>query len=691
MTDGVGWGSVVPGILGLAILWVLPGYAVLRGLGARGLLALGAGPAVTTGLAGVLAIAYALVGVPWSLLTFGLGALLAVVVGALIGAVLGTTRHPSGVTVAGERALRHTERGWLSLTWLLGGGVLAAAMMTGMGRADQPPQAWDAVFHLNALWFVRETGDASSLGGLAPMYAGNAEPFYPAVWHSLVAIAPGFSGVTEAANASSLVLGSVIWIAGLVALARVVWPARALPTILVPVLAATYVTFPAIAVSMLAVWPFALSTACVPGTIALLIAAVRGVLSWRMHLALGIGLAWAVAGVVLAHASGLFSLALLALPLLTVLLARQLRRQFRLGRRASAVGAGVLWVVLVAGATAFLLTFPPVLAIMDYRRGGQDSYLPGMGSLAIDHPLIYVYKITSVNLVTTLLVWLGVVLAIRWRHARWLVVSLLAAVVLTLLAAGPPDQPLRVLAGFWYTQASRINQLLLIPAILLAAGAGGWLVGRLSRSLRLRVEWVAAGLVVALVVLTSGLRWTSQVQVMASTYTTSPIAWGTILEPEEIAMIDRAAQTLPEDAVVLGEPVAGSPYLLHRAGIDVVFPQLSPIPGSPARDVVLDRFDGWASDPEVCEAVRELGVTHVYADSLTFEDPANAKWEETSPGLRNLDPDGGHGSGADLLGRAGTEATEEAEEIEASEASEAAWTLLDEGGHASLWEFTGCA
>ncbi|WP_298746747.1 DUF6541 family protein [uncultured Serinicoccus sp.] len=682
MTGGVGWGEVVPGIVLLAVLWVLPGYAVLRGLGARGLLALGAGPAVTTGLAGVLAIGYALVGLPWTLLTFALGALVAVVVAVLLGTVLGTTGHPSGVTVAGERALRHTERGWLALTWLLGGGVLAAAMTTGMGRADQPPQAWDAVFHLNALWFVRETGDASSLGGLAPMYADNAAPFYPAVWHSLAAVAPGFEGVTEAANASSLVLGSVVWVAGLVALARVVWPARALPTILVPVLAATFVTFPAVAVSMLAVWPFALSTACLPGTIALLVATFRGVLSWRMHLALGIGLAWAVVGVVLAHPSGLFSLALLALPLLTVLLLRQLRRQFRLGRRVGAVTAGVAWVVLVGGAAVFLLTFPPVLAIMDYRRGGQESYLPGLGSLAIDHPLIYVYTITSVNLVTTLLVWLGIALALRWRHARWLVVSLVAAVVLTLLAAGPPEQPLRVLSGFWYTQASRINQLVLVPAILLAAGAGGWLAGRLSRVLRVRVEWVAAGLVVALVVLTSGLRWTSQVQVMASTYTASPIAWGTILEPEEVAMVDRAAQTLPEDAVVLGEPVAGSPYLLHRAGVDVVFPQLSPIPDSPERDILLDRFDRWAVDPEVCEAVRTLGVTHVYADSLTFEDPANAKWEETSPGLRNLDPDGGFGSGADPLGRVDTPATERAEE---------AWTLVDEGGHASIWEFTGCA
>ncbi|WP_431473812.1 DUF6541 family protein [Ornithinimicrobium sp. W1665] len=337
-----------------------------------------------------------------------------------------------------------------------------------------------------------------------------------------------------------------------------------------------------------------------------------------------------------------------------------MRRTARRGRPTLAWTLMAAWVVLVAGVLTFLVTFPPVRSIMDYQRGGQDSYLPGTGSLLIDHPLIYVYKITSVNVVGTLLVATGAALTVRRTHARWLVAALLAAAVVTLLAAGPPEQPLRVLAGFWYTQASRVNQLLLVPAVVLAAGGGSWLARRAAEQLRVPVAAPAALLVVAVVLLTSGLRWTTHVQVMASTYTAYPIAWGTILEPEEIAMVDRAAQTLPEDAVVLGEAVAGSPYLLHRSDVQVVFPQLSPVPGSPERDVLEQRFDEWRTDPSVCEAVRALGVTHVYADSLTFEDELNAKWEETTPGLRNIEP-GGQG-----------------------------WRQVDEGGHASLWEFTGC-
>src|SRR5699024_4680466 len=171
-----------------------------------------------------------------------------------------------------------------------------------------------------------------------------------------------------------------------------------------------------------------------------------------------------------------------------VLLFRQLRRQARAGRAVGAWVLGVGWVVAVVGVLVFLVNFEPVRSIMDYERGGQESYLPGIGSLTIDHPLVYVYKTTSVNLAVTLLVWLGIGLTLRWRHARWLVVALAAAVVLTLLAAGPEDNPLRVLAGFWYTQASRLNQLVLIPAIMLAAGAGAWLASRIARKLAVPVQ-----------------------------------------------------------------------------------------------------------------------------------------------------------------------------------------------------------
>jgi len=656
-TPPVSWTQVLAALAGLAALFLVPGLGILRLLGVRGLPAWGAAPALTSALVGVGAVLAGGIGLPWTL-----GSLLGVTAlawlsAAGVGLALGTLRA-APARVAGERPLGAAERVWLVASGALGVGVLSAGMMTGMRHADQPPQAWDPIFHLNALWFIRETGNASSLGGLAPMYADTIAPYYPTVWHAIVAVSPGFAGVSEAANSSSLVLGSLVWVLGLVALARVVWPADALPTLLTPVLAATYVTFPAVAMSMLGVWPFALSVACLPGVLALLISSLRTSLGMRLHTAYGVATVTAAAGVVLAHPSGLFSLALVALPLTAVLATRQARRLWRDGRR---VGVAVAVGAVAGGgllAAIVVLTSPQVAAIVGYQRGGQDSYWPGVRALLLDHPLIYVYDITAVNIASTLLVLLGVGVSLARRHARWLVLALVAAAALTLLAAGPPENPLRVLAGFWYTQASRINQVMLVPAIMLAAGGGAWLVRRVAARPGIPVTAAALALVVALGAASSGFRWPMHTQVMASTYSSWPIAWGTMLEQEEIAMVDRAATTLPDDALVLGEPTSGLPFLLARSGVQVVYPQLTPIADSPQRQLLARAFDSWPRNPQVCEAVRALGVTHVYADTLTFAE--GAKWEEETPGLRQITTD-----------RPGFE-------------------FVDAGGQASLWRFTGC-
>lgn len=652
------WLAVAPGLLAMAVLWVLPGYGVLRLLGVRGLVALGAAAAVTSGYAGVVAVVLDKLSVSWSLTSFGLTVLVAWALAASIGLGLGTLRDSKTTRVAGQKRLAPREQGWLVAAWALGGGVLALAMMVGMGGSNQPGQAWDAVYHVNAVWFIQDSGNASSLGGLAPMYADTIAPYYPSVWHSLVAIAPGFDYVTQASNASSIIIGSIIWIAGLIALARVVWPRRALPVVMVPVIAATFVTFPAIAVSMLGVWPFALSVACVPGTLALTISTLRRDLGWKVHTAYGLGLAWAVAGVVLSHGSGLFSLALLAGPVLVVLLTRVAVRWWKRGHRVGVVISVVVGSLLaILGSTA-VLTSAPVSSIVSYERGGQSSYFPGLGSLLIDHPLIYVYDFTSFNAVVTVLVAIGIVLSWRLKKSRWLIVALLLAAALTLLAAGPPENPLRVLAGFWYTQASRINQLLLIPAIMLAAAGAAWVADRLSRWRSWTTAKAALSVVAIIAVATFGFRWSTQTAVMSSTYNTWPIAWGTMLEEDEIAMVDRAAEMLPDAAVVLGEPSAGSPYLLARSGVDVVYPQLTPIAGSPERLLLAAEFNRWRTNPEVCEAVRALGVTHVYGDDLTFAE--GAKWEEATPGLRSFNT------------------------------NQPEFELIDSGGQASIYRFTGC-
>lgn len=657
------WWEVVPGLLALALLWVLPGWAVARLLGARGLVALGAGAGITTAMSGVLAIGYDRLGIPWSLLTQLAGFAAGIAVAALLGRLLGVrlsrdAAGPDAVTMAGGRPLRRDRRVGLAVTALLGTVALAAPMMAGISRADLPLQAWDAVFHLNAMETIRQTGNASSLGGLAPMYADTVSPYYPAVWHGFVAVAPFFEGVTEAANASSIVLGTVVWLTGLVALTRVSLPREQLATVLTPVLAACWVAFPAVAFSLLAVWPFAVSVATLPGALALLVVTLRGGHGRAPTVAALIASALAASGGVLAHGSGLFSLILLAAPILFVLLVRLGVRWWRAGRRPAVVLGGLALTLAVVAGTAWLVRFPPVAAILGYERGGADSYLPGVLAVLADHPLLYVYPIITVN-VATVLVLIGVVRTFVVRNARWLVIAWLASFAIVVLANGPVDNPLRVLAGFWYTQPSRIAQLVVIPAVVLAAGAAAWLVHRVSRSTGWARRSVAIGLVVFLGASTVGFRYPTNEVVMASVYTAYPnIAWGSMVSEEELAMIDRADQVLPEDAVVLGDPLNGSPYLFARSGVEVVYRQMTPLANSPQRTLLANEFEDWYRNLRVCEAVRDLGVTHVYTDTMDFYD--GGKYDSRVLGLADVNT------------------------------SRPQFTEVDSGGTATLWEFTGC-
>ncbi len=126
----------------------------------------------------------------------------------------------------------------------------------------------------------------------------------------------------------------------------------------------------------------------------------------------------------------------------------------------------------------------------------------------------------------------------------------------------------------------------------------------------------------------------------------------------ELAMLRRMKYTTAPDALILGDPIAGAAYSEMIGGRKAVFPQLS----TANQDVVsqkllTQRFHDIATDPEVCEVVRRLGITHFYEE----EDGAYYNFMRSSrhPGLYNVDTSTG-------------------------------FELVDAGGTAKLWKITAC-
>src|SRR5690606_4824750 len=84
--------------------------------------------------------------------------------------------------------------------------------------------------------------------------------------------------------------------------------------------------------------------------------------------------------------------------------------------------------------------------------------------------------------------------------------------------------------------------------------------------------------------------------------------------PEEQRFIVRAAEELPEDAVVLGDPLDGTPAFWTAGGARVVYPTLV-VPGALDTRRAGLYGDQLYEDPAVCGSLRRLGVTHLYRDT----------------------------------------------------------------------------
>lgn len=673
------WIGLLGSSLALAALVLAPGAVVLRAIGLRGMAVLGAAAPVTLGVLGIATAAFELAGVPWRAGT------VLTLLGALSGAAVLASWYqrrrgggaglnspgPSGAASNGAvpflavapPPLSPRQRALLALSLVAATAILVIPFLVAIGHPDAPLQQWDAVFHQGAVVVVRETASATPLGSLGPLYGGaTAAPYYPTLWHAVVAVLPG--SVPLASNAAIIVLGVGVWLLGVTGAVRELIRGRFLPTALAPLLAATFIAYPAVQLTLLAQHPGGLATALLPGTLLLALRCSRSLVA-GVGVRPGAARTWvllaatviAAAGTVAAHGSAVFSLLVLAGPLLVTTVAGWVRRR----RWARAWHARLAALVVAAGLVAapFVLARVPFFAgVMGFERAGGWSHLTSAMQVLLDRTLAYTYPGESVwHLPVTVLTVAGVVLALRRREHRWLVAGYLVALALATLAAGPSDASLRWLAGFWYTQAGRIAPIAAIAAIALAAYAADagvrWLAprirGRSGGDARTQHR-VAVGVVTAVIVATALVRLPLQHAVALSAYDPDHLAWGTMATTEELAMMARLSETLPQDALVIGDPFNGSALLPPVAGVDVVFRQLGRSTLSEPEAVLADRLREIGYDPAVCEAIAELGVTHLYQDTATAEE--GAKVDERTSGMRDVDVS----SGFELVDSAGSAA-----------------------------------
>ncbi|MFB7251805.1 DUF6541 family protein [Microbacterium sp. NPDC056234] len=596
------WIAQTPALLVGVLVVFVPGVLALWGVGLRGLPLLAAAPLFGTATVGFAALGAGLLGIPWSPLTWAIGAVLLVVIAWVIGRLLGN-RLPRP---AGSGSPR-----WLMPTALSIGIVIGAArLITFIADPEAISQTNDAVFHMNAVRFALETGNASALH-ISAVVGGTG--FYPAAWHDIVTLIVLMSGasIPVAANMLTLLIGAVMWPLGIAWMTTEI-TASARIAAFAAVLSGALQTFPLLMFQWGVLFPNALSTALIPAGVAVVVAVrrwsqggdrVRAIVRSLLLVLVVIG------ALLLAQPAALLPWAAISLIWLTF---QVLRRRDGRSAAPAIVAVAVAWVALAG-----------VWFVMSQGTSGSH-WAPFRGKLqaALDVVLNGQVMIPFALGISALML-VGLVVAVRRASFRWLVVAWLAMSLLYVLAASVGNPLVRnVVLGAWYADPYRIAALAPIAVIPLAAIGLDAIVTAVARWTR-RPQDSRAAAVVGLVAATLFMiaitvlrpvempRITEDSFFPGSTYDENGSE--AYLDADERAMLESLDELVEEGVVVLGNPSTGSGFGYFLSGVDV-YPRTWSPPTQPQWQVLANGLSDAAELPEVCDALDYFGSAEYVLD-----------------------------------------------------------------------------
>ncbi|MCK2036314.1 hypothetical protein KZC51_09205 [Microbacterium sp. SSW1-49] len=620
----VDWLTQTPVLLVAAIVIIAPGAAALYLVGMRGLALLATAPLFSTLATAVIALVLGLVGVPWSPLSWGIAMLLVIVVAALLGRAIG-----GRIEGRDGGAPRWLIPSALAIGILIGLWRLAAYITDPAGIS----QTNDAVFHMNAVRFILETADASSLHVNAVI---GGSSFYPAAWHALTSLVVAITGtsIPIAANMVTLVIGALIWPLGIAWLTRVVTASGTIAAY-AAVLSGALQTFPLLMFQWGVLFPNALSTAMIPAAIAVVISlpAWTGERTrWRVIARACLLILMVAGALALSQPAALLPWAAIVLVWGTAKVLREKPIASRAGRWAL-VGASwallaVIWVALARGTSGS--HWPPF-------RGKLEVFLDVLfnGQLRIPFAIG-----------VSILMLAGIVFAWRNGRTRWFVFAWvgISALYVLVAAIGAPLVRVNIL-GAWYADPYRIAALAPIVVIPLAAiGVNGIVVSlaRLrGRSIDVRRSSVPSGgvgmiaLTVFMIVLVL-VRPVAMPAFLEGTYDRESRYLSdddTYLSPDERELLESLDDLVEPGARVISNPSTGAGFGYMLSGVDV-YPRTWSSPRTDEWQVLANGLRDAGTDSAVCDAL------HAYSDPeyvLDFGPGESAPGRYKMPGMTDFD------------------------------------------------------
>lgn len=583
------WAAQTPVVLVALLIVFIPGVAALYSVGLRGLALLAASPLFGVASTAIIAVGFGAVGIGWSPISWALASIVLIGVAWGAGRILRLRPSPSS---------RPTHR-WLLPTALVVGVVLGVwRLVAYIAEPAGISQTNDAVFHMNAVRFILETADASSLH-VSAVIGGNG--FYPSAWHGVVSLITTFTGtsIAIAANAFTLVIGAFIWPLGIAWLTRLVADSTIIAGY-AAVISSALQTFPLLMFQWGVLFPNALSTALLPAGVALVLSlpgSIRGATGWRIGVRNGLLILIAAGALVLAQPAALLPWAAISIVWLSFWLLGDVTT---IGR-ARAIGLVVVaWVVLI-------------VAWFALARGTSGSHWPpfrGRLEALLDvmlngHILIpFAYGISALMLV-------GLVVAVLRRRLRWFAVAWLGISSLYLLVAAVAAPFIRDgVLGAWYADPYRIAALAPIVVIPLAAVGVDTTVQAVARWTHrptdgVKTSFVGIAVATIFMIVLVLLRPVAMPAFLQGSYDRESrylAADDAFLDPDERTLLESLDQLVEPGSRVIGNPSTGTGFGYFLSGVDV-YPRTWSPPTSPHWVVLGQHLRDAATDVEVCEAL----------------------------------------------------------------------------------------
>lgn len=642
------WFSLLPPVALCIALLFGPGLLIAAAARLRGIDAVAVAPPLSVAVVALSAVGAALLGLRWALwLPFA--AALLVALGVLVLCLLARRLRAEDLprTQTEILATRWFSREQLAF-WAAG--ALAAVLMlrhlkNALGNPHWFSQTFDNNFHLNAVRWIVEHGNGSSLAITSMTVSPGKEYFYPAAWHDVVSLLfmdGGAAGIPEATNAMVLVVGALVWPLGMLFLLRCTLRLNLPALCAAAVMASAFAAYPILLLNFGVLYPNFLGIALLPAGLGLVVQLFRVTPVRRTTTAQSalLGLL-ACLGIALAHPNAVMSLIVMALPVVAVVLVRAVSALVQGRLRPWAAAVQVL-LCLLGFWTVWLLwgIVRPDAEAATWNPGTTDS--AAFGEALLNSPL----SLTQAQWWLSVPVWAGLLLLLRSRRNLWLPLSYAVVVYYYICVRSLNwDQDRMWATGVWYNDPYRLAALLPVVSLPLAAVAVHLLSERLmavpalQQALRNPRRLVAATTVLVLVLAVALTQFSRPLrQISDSTYGLYALDnHAQLVGADEMHVLQKVDGIVPEQDTVMVNPFTGG--ALAYALADRKVSAYHTIFDAPADFAYLNQHLNQArTDPRVCRIVRKH---HAYY-ALDFGTQEVNGYDHTDAyrGLRHLEADG---------------------------------------------------